>query len=94
MKLVSGLLKILVHGYRFLLSPVIGPCCRFMPSCSEYALEALTIYPVWKALPKILWRVLRCHPWGGHGFDPVVSDSCSAVRPRYVRPTHSHLYES
>ena len=70
-RMVSQLLTVFVHAYRFLLSPLLGPCCRFMPSCSEYALEALRVYPVWKALPKIFWRIMRCHPWGGHGFDPV-----------------------
>lgn len=64
-------LKLPILVYRLLLSPLLGPRCRYAPSCSAYALEALDRHgPVrggWLALR----RILRCHPWGGSGFDPV-----------------------
>jgi len=71
-------LVILIHLYRILLSPVlhlltgaVGGGCRFQPTCSRYALEALKIHPPHKALALIVRRVGRCHPWGGEGYDPV-----------------------
>jgi uncharacterized protein len=60
-----------IHLYRCLLAPLIGPCCRYLPSCSEYALEALARHGVVVGSWLALRRVLRCHPWGGSGLDPV-----------------------
>lgn len=60
-----------IHAYRWLLSPVLGPCCRYAPSCSEYALEALAVHGVLRGSWLALRRLLRCHPWGGSGYDPV-----------------------
>lgn len=69
---------LLIHGYRLLISPVLhaltgvlGGGCRFQPTCSKYALEALHLHPLPKALRLIVWRILRCNPWGGGGHDPV-----------------------
>ncbi|MCC5845211.1 MAG: membrane protein insertion efficiency factor YidD [Verrucomicrobia bacterium] len=68
----------LLYAYRWLLSPalhlVLGPLgggCRFQPTCSRYAIEALKTYPLHRALWLIVRRVGRCHPWGGEGYDPV-----------------------
>jgi putative membrane protein insertion efficiency factor len=60
-----------IRGYRFLISPWMGRHCRFLPTCSEYAQEALRTHPLPSALALITRRVLRCHPWGGSGLDPV-----------------------
>jgi putative membrane protein insertion efficiency factor len=60
-----------IHAYRLLLSPAIGPRCRFLPTCSEYALEALARHGVLRGGWLALRRILRCHPWGGAGYDPV-----------------------
>jgi len=57
--------------YRWLVSPVLGTNCRYCPSCSEYAIEALRRHGAAVGLWLTLKRMLRCHPWGGHGFDPV-----------------------
>jgi len=69
---------LLIHAYRLLISPVLhaltGPLgggCRFHPTCSQYALDALRLHPLPKALCLIVWRILRCNPWGGSGEDPV-----------------------
>jgi uncharacterized protein len=60
-----------IRAYRLLLSPVIGPRCRYLPSCSDYALEALQRHGVRRGAWLALRRILRCHPWGGSGYDPV-----------------------
>jgi len=57
--------------YRYLLSPFLMPRCRFMPSCSDYALEALARHGPLGGTGLTLRRMLRCHPWGGFGYDPV-----------------------
>ncbi|MCE3254749.1 MAG: yidD [Rickettsiaceae bacterium] len=59
--------------YQLLISPVIGGnrCCRFMPTCSHYAIEAIEKFGVFKGLTLSLYRILRCNPWGSHGYDPV-----------------------
>lgn len=60
-----------VHAYRLLLSPVLGRNCRFAPTCSEYALEALERHGALKGGWLALRRISRCHPLGGEGYDPV-----------------------
>ena len=57
--------------YQYIISPAIGPKCRFTPTCSYYALEAINKYGVLKGLWLGIRRISRCHPWGGHGHDPV-----------------------
>ena len=67
-----ALLQLLVRLYRWFLSPLLGPPrCRYVPSCSAYALEALERHGAWRGSLLTLQRLLRCHPWGGSGFDPV-----------------------
>ncbi|MBX2889126.1 MAG: membrane protein insertion efficiency factor YidD [Ferruginibacter sp.] len=57
--------------YQLIISPWIGPKCRFTPTCSQYGIEALKKYGPIKGLYLTIKRLLRCHPWGGHGHDPV-----------------------
>jgi putative membrane protein insertion efficiency factor len=64
-----------VHAYRLLLSPLLGPCCRYEPSCSAYAVEALTRHGPWRGAWLSLRRVLRCHPLRPGGYDPVPSEA-------------------
>ncbi len=70
-KAISGLLKAPIWAYRRLVSPVLPASCRFQPSCSGYAIQAIDrhgpILGIWLAVI----RIARCHPWGGGGFDPV-----------------------
>jgi putative membrane protein insertion efficiency factor len=70
-RLLTALLVLLIRGYRMLLSPVLGRHCRFHPSCSEYALEALQRHGLWKGSRLALRRIGSCHPWHAGGFDPV-----------------------
>ena len=57
--------------YKYLISPLIGPSCRYLPTCSEYSIEALRTYGFSKGLMLSFKRILSCHPWGNSGFDPV-----------------------
>lgn len=61
----------LVKIYQYLLSPMLPKSCRFEPTCSNYALEALRVHGPWKGLGLAVYRILRCNPWGGSGYDPV-----------------------
>ena len=68
---MSRLLVLLIRGYQLLLSPLLGPRCRFYPSCSAYAIEALTGHGVVRGSFLAVRRLLRCHPWNPGGVDPV-----------------------
>ncbi|HEV8285426.1 MAG TPA: membrane protein insertion efficiency factor YidD [Chitinophagaceae bacterium] len=61
----------LIKIYQLVISPWLGPKCRFTPTCSRYAIEALKKYGLFKGLWLTIKRISRCHPWGGHGYDPV-----------------------
>jgi putative membrane protein insertion efficiency factor len=61
----------LIKLYQWIVSPLLGPKCRFTPTCSQYAIEALKKHGVFKGLWLTVKRLGRCHPWGGHGYDPV-----------------------
>ena len=70
-RLCARPLSSLVRGYRYAVSPLLGPSCRYQPTCSEYALEALARFGAWRGTALALRRIGRCHPWGGSGHDPV-----------------------
>ena len=74
----NGLNRVLIwvfllpfHGYRVLISPWLGVNCRFAPSCSAYAIEAIQLHGIVKGGYLTLQRLGKCHPWGGSGVDPV-----------------------
>ncbi|MCF0218221.1 MAG: membrane protein insertion efficiency factor YidD [Muribaculaceae bacterium] len=60
-----------IRFYRACISPLFPPACRFQPTCSQYALEAVMKHGLFKGGWLALRRILRCHPWGGSGYDPV-----------------------
>jgi putative membrane protein insertion efficiency factor len=60
-----------IRLYRWVGSPYLGGRCRYDPSCSRYALEAIAVHGAGKGVLLTLWRLLRCAPWGGYGYDPV-----------------------
>lgn len=73
-KLSLLLVRMLVLSIRFyqrFISPLFPPACRFTPTCSQYAVEALQKHGPLKGLWLAVRRLLRCHPWGGSGYDPV-----------------------
>jgi putative membrane protein insertion efficiency factor len=65
------LLLALIRFYKYVISPFLGRSCRFYPSCSEYAAEAVEKHGAFKGASLGLKRILRCHPWNPGGFDPV-----------------------
>jgi uncharacterized protein len=68
---MSKLFVLMIRLYRYALSPLLGPVCRFHPSCSEYAQEAIGRYGALRGLGLATRRVLRCNPWHCGGHDPV-----------------------
>tara|TARA_Y100001958_G_C20957108_1_gene357353 strand:+ start:87 stop:326 length:240 start_codon:yes stop_codon:yes gene_type:complete len=71
MNIFTHLLIKFIKIYKYLISPLIGPSCRYLPTCSEYSIEALKTYGFSKGLLLSLKRILSCHPWGSGGFDPI-----------------------
>ena len=69
--IVAAFLRFLIHAYRYLLAPILPRGCRFAPSCSLYALEALARHGAITGGYLALRRLASCHPWGGSGYDPV-----------------------
>jgi hypothetical protein len=68
---VARLLILPIRFYQRFISPLTPPSCRFTPTCSQYAVEALRKHGPLKGLWLAVRRLLRCHPWGGSGYDPV-----------------------
>ena len=67
----------LILVYRVTLGRLLGGQCRFHPTCSQYAIDAINIHGVFKGIRMAARRILRCHPWGGSGYDPVPPSCCS-----------------
>ncbi|MGW8161163.1 MAG: membrane protein insertion efficiency factor YidD [Desulfobulbales bacterium] len=65
------LLLSIIRAYQFLISPLFPPACRFTPTCSQYAIDAIKRHGVWRGLGMSVWRILRCHPFNSGGYDPV-----------------------
>ena len=82
----AWLVRGLIRSYQLLLSPVLPPSCRFEPTCSCYAMEAVARHGALRGSWLAVLRLLRCHPWGGAGFDPV-PDPTLEPRPELpIRP--------
>jgi len=70
-RLLTTLLLLPVYFYRLCISPIMPASCRFTPTCSEYAIQALKKHGPFKGSWLTIKRLARCHPWGGSGYDPV-----------------------
>jgi uncharacterized protein len=66
-----NIIKGLIRGYQRWISPVLPQACRFYPTCSEYMLQAIEKYGVWRGILMGLWRLMKCHPFHRGGYDPV-----------------------
>jgi hypothetical protein len=87
-RLVVRLLVLPIRAYQLLVSPLLGPRCRFYPSCSAYAVQALTTHGPLRGSWLAVRRLLRCHPWNPGGIDPVPPRRPGATRgaPQGARP--------
>lgn len=70
-RVIVGIMLIPIYLYKACISPFTPPSCRFVPTCSQYAIEALKKHGPLKGSWLAIRRILRCHPWGGSGYDPV-----------------------
>jgi putative membrane protein insertion efficiency factor len=68
---VKNVVLLLLRGYKWAISPMFLPACRYVPTCSEYAMEAIDRYGVVRGSAKAIWRLIRCHPFAKGGLDPV-----------------------
>ena len=71
LKFIGWLLILPIRFYQKFISPLTPATCRFTPTCSHYAIEAIRKHGPFKGLALAVWRILRCNPWGGSGYDPV-----------------------
>jgi putative membrane protein insertion efficiency factor len=60
-----------IKFYKYSISPLLPNSCRHVPTCSEYAIESLKIHGIFRGSFLAIWRIIRCNPWGTHGYDPV-----------------------
>lgn len=65
------MLTLPIRFYQLSISPMLPAACRYTPTCSNYALEAITVHGPFRGTLLAVKRILRCHPWGGSGYDPV-----------------------
>ena len=79
---IASILRLMVRGYQLLLSPILPMSCRYYPSCSRYAAEALERHGAFAGTALAVGRLLRCHPWSGHGIDPVPERLAGHWTPR------------
>ncbi len=70
-KVLGMILLVPIFVYQRCISPMFPSCCRFTPTCSQYAVEAIKIHGPFYGLYLAIRRILRCNPWGGSGYDPV-----------------------
>ena len=71
MNILTLIIIQLIKTYRYLISPLLGHSCRYLPTCSEYSIDALKTYGLLKGLYLSVKRILSCHPWSKGGFDPL-----------------------
>jgi len=71
-KIAKSVVMLLLRGYKWAISPMFLPACRYVPTCSEYAMEAVDRYGAVRGSMLAIWRVLRCQPFARGGYDPVV----------------------
>jgi uncharacterized protein len=81
-RILSAIVTAAIRLYQTLVSPLLGPRCRYSPTCSSYAIDAVRSFGILRGTVLAGWRLLRCNPWSAGGFDPV-------EQQRLFRPRHS-----
>ena len=71
MSILKKIFILPIKFYQYAISPLIGPSCRFEPTCSHYMVQAIEEWGIFKGVWLGIKRIVKCHPWGGHGHDPV-----------------------
>lgn len=89
-RLLAMVISLPVLVWRYLISPAMPPACRYLPSCSEYSLEALRVHGPVRGSWLTVRRLARCHPWGGHGYDPVPPRADRFCCQPGSAPHHTH----
>ena len=89
-RVAKFILRAPIQLYRYTLSPLFGVNCRHIPSCSQYAAEAIELNGAWKGAWLTLARLMRCHPWGSSGYDPV--PDLRAVRHPWWAPWRNGVW--
>lgn len=79
--MIARVLALVVRGYQRFISPLKPQTCRFRPTCSEYTVQALRRHGAMRGGWLATKRICRCHPWGGHGWDPVPGCGCDGDPP-------------
>jgi hypothetical protein len=85
MRLLAELVVAPIRLYQRFISPALPPRCKYYPTCSAYAVQAIRSYGIWRGLVLAAWRVLRCNPWSHGGVDPVEEQTIFRTPPR-TRP--------
>ena len=70
-KIITYQIIIIIKFYQFFISPILGQNCRYLPTCSEYSIQSIKKFGIFKGAFLSLKRISKCHPWGNHGYDPV-----------------------
>jgi putative membrane protein insertion efficiency factor len=89
--MTAKLLIALVRAYQLTLSPLLGGSCRFLPTCSAYAIEALQTHGALRGTALALRRLSACHPMGRSGFDPVPAPRSSRLRSQAASAGHARI---
>ena len=84
----------LIRIYQRTISPLLGPVCRYYPSCSQYGYEAMSVHGALKGTILTAWRILRCNPWSAGGIDEVPPRGARRAPAETGAAEHSHLIES
>ena len=87
-KILSFPFLVLIKGYQYLLSPLLGSRCRFQPTCSEYSYKCFQSFPIHRALWYSCWRLLKCHPFHPGGYDPVDANRCGVKDDQLQHAKH------
>ena len=90
MQMSRNVALLLLRGYKAAISPWLPASCRYVPTCSEYAMEAIDRFGVLRGSAMAMHRLLRCHPFAGAGYDPVVRDSAHDQRDEWIDETRDH----
>lgn len=87
MSIVSFTIVLLIRFYQYIISPFFLANCRYLPTCSDYAIEAIEQFGVIHGLYLAVKRLARCHPWGGYGYDPIPNCQSSVEIGEHHHPT-------